>query len=459
MQVIYERCCGLDVHKKLVVACLCVREADGKLHKEIRSFSTMTADLLALADWLVAQGCEQVAMESTGIYWKPIFNLLESQLAVMVVNAAHMKAIPGRKTDVKDSEWICDLLAHGLLKPSFIPPQPQRQLRDLTRYRSQLVADRTQLINRLHKVLEDANLKLSAVASDVTGVSARAILNKLLEGESDVSVLAALARGKLQNKRAELERALTGRVAPHHRFLLIKQLAQLDFLDEQISEFDAEIESRLKSQEPSSSSPEPSISSGAGTEEETHYREASSQPPNEVAEGESGELPPLSYEKALELLDTIPGISRRIAEVFLAEVGLDMSRFASAAHLASWAKLCPGNYESAGKRKSGRTGQGSRWLKQALTEAAHGAMRTKDTFLSTQGRRFVVRLGKKKALVAVAHSILVIAYHLLSRQEVYADLGADYYNQRNQEAVKRRAVRKLESLGYQVSLQANQPAA
>jgi transposase len=388
-----------------------------------------------------------------------------------------MKAIPGKKTDVKDSEWICDLLAHGLLKPSFIPPPAQRQLRDLTRYRSQLVADRTQLINRLHKVLEDANLKLSAVASDVTGVSGRAILGRLLEGESDVSVLAGLARGKLMQKRTELERALTSRVAEHHRFLLIKQLAQLDFLDEQIEEFSAEIASRLGLEEPPSADNNTRPPELVDNEVNPQLAQASLsyQQQNEIdlelgstdglaqkqVEGDDTKAKPtpLSNNKAIALLDTIPGINQRIAEVLIAEIGLDMSRFPSAAHLASWAKLCPGNYESAGKRKSGRTGQGSRWLKQIMVEAAHGAMRTKETFVATQGRRFVVRLGKKKALIAMAHSLLVIVYHVLRKGTPYKELGSAYYDQRDSEAAKRRAVRKLEGLGYAVTLQAIEQAA
>jgi transposase len=405
MQVLNACCCGLDVHKKLVVACLMVTDADGKVHKEIRTFSTMTADLLALADWLTTNGCTHVAMEATGVYWKPIYNLLEGLFELLVVNAQHIKAVPGRKTDVRDAEWIAELLRHGLLHGSFIPDASQRELRDLTRHRTTSVQERARAVNRLQKVLEDANLKLAAVATDVMGVSARAMLAALLEGESDPAVLADLAQGKLRAKMPQLEQALAGTLKPHHRFLLTDLLAHIDYLDESIARVGDEIARRL----------EPAV-------------------------------------EDIALLDTIPGVNQRTAEILLAEIGHDLSRFPSAAHLASWAGMCPGNHESAGKRKSGKTRKGSPWLGQALIEAAHGAAHSKKTYLGAQYRRLVARLGKQKAIVAVAHSILVIAYHVLTRREPYRDLGPNYFHEQARQQIEDRLVRRLRRLGYEVDL-------
>jgi len=322
-----------------------------------------------------------------------------------VVNAQHLKAIPGRKTDVQDAEWIADLLQHGLLRGSFIPSPAQRELRELTRYRCTLVQERARTVNRLHKVLEAANIKLAVVASNVMGVSGRAMLDAILSGYSDPATLADLARGRLRAKRAQLEQALNGRVQPHHRFLLAEHLSHIDYLDEAIERVSTEIAQRLCSQE-------------------TH----------------------------LEHLDTIPGVSRQTAEVILAEIGTDLSRFGDAKHLASWAGMCPGNNESAGKRRSGKTRKGSRWLRQILTEAAHAAAKTKNTYLSSLFHRLVGRRGKKKALVAVGHAILVIAYHVISRNEPYRDLGANYFDERQRQKVERRLVRRLEKLGYTVQL-------
>jgi transposase len=405
METIHERCCGLDVHKKTVVACLLLSDPQGTVVQEVRTFGTMTADLLALADWLTAADCTHVAMESTGVYWKPVFNLLEGVLTVLVVNAQHLKAVPGRKTDVKDAVWIANLLRHGLLQGSFIPPQAQRELRDLTRHRTSLVQERARLVNRLQKVLEDANIKLAGVATDITGVSARAMLEALVAGEGDAQLMASLARGRLQAKRAELEQALEGRVRLHHRFMLTELLAHLDYLDQAIARFSTELEQRV-------------------------------QPMNE----------------AIEILDTLPGINRRIAEIMLAEIGHDLARFPSAEHLASWAGMCPGNNESAGKRKSGKTRKGSRWLRQALIEAAHGAARSKQTYFAAQFRRVAARRGKKRALVAVGHALLVAAYHMLKRKEPYRDLGANFFDERDRQAVERRTIRRLERLGYRVEL-------
>lgn len=412
MQIVHACCCGLDVHKKSVVACLMSFDAKGRRRKEVRTFGTMTQDLLALSDWLTAAGCTHVAMESTGVYWKPVFNLLEGLFELSVVNAQHIKRVPGRKTDVQDAEWIADLLQHGLLRGSFVPPTAQRQLRDLTRHRSTLVAERARTVNRLQKVLEDANIKLAAVASDITGVSARMMLQALLEGERDSTVLAQLARGRMRAKRDLLEQALCGRMQPHHAFMLTEHLSHLEYLDESIGRFTDEVNGRL----------------------------------SDAAE-------------QIMLLDTIPGLSRRAAEVILAEIGTDMSRFPSAKHLASWAGICPGNYESAGKRKSGKTRKGSRWLRQLLLEAAHGAAHTKQTYLGALYRRLAARRGTKKALVAVGHAILVIAYHVLTRREPYQDLGANYFDERDRQAVERRLVRRLEQLGYEVKLKPAEAAA
>jgi transposase len=424
----------------------------------------MTSDLLKLLDWLLAAGCEHLAMESTGVYWKPIFNLFEGEMAMSVVNAQHIKAVPGRKTDVKDSEWLADLLQHGLLKPSFIPPTHQRELRELTRYRSCLVADRAQLINRLHKVLEDTNLKLGSVVSDLAGASARAMLQAIVKGEEDPTKLAALARRRLKSKQTELEQALQGRVRAHHRFMLKSMLTQLTFLEEQIEYFNQEIERRLGLGEP-----DPQTRANLSTQEVT----APTVPSNNVVEIDQLEnctdnpqshLPTTKTEletvaklldppQAVSLLDSIPGISQRLAEIILAEIGLDMSRFPSAAHLASWAGLCPGHNESAGKRYSGRTTKGSRWLRQGLVEGAQGAMNTRDTYLQAQGRRLTKRIGKKRAVIAVAHSLIVIIYHVLKKKVAYSDLGTDYFSRQDEDRTRRRALRQLQNLGYTVELQ------
>jgi transposase len=427
MDVVYRCCCGLDVHKKMLVACLLWIDEDGQRRKEIRVFTTMTHELLALVDWLAAADCTQVAMESTGVYWKPIFALLEGQCEVLLANAQHLKAVPGHKTDIKDAEWIADLLQHGLLRPSFIPPLAQRQLRELTRYRSTLVAERARLVNRLHKLLEDTNLKLTAVVTDVTGVSARAMLTALLAGETNPATVADLARGKLRKKQAQLTQALEGHLQAHHRFLLTIHLAHLDSLDEYIAACDGEIISALRLEADSAAQ--------AGT-----------------AVSDPGVSPP-SYLEAVQLLDTIPGVNQRLAEIILAEIGPDMRRFPSARHLASWVGICPGNHQSAGKQLSGKTRQGDRWLRQALIEAAHGAMRTKQTYLSAQGHRLGQRRGQRRAVVAVGHSILIIAYHLLSRKQPYQDLGSNYFDERDRTLVARQSIRRLEQLGYKVTVE------
>lgn len=406
MEVVYACCCGLDVHKKTVVACVLMLPPTGVLQKEVRTFSTMTQDLLALADWLTDCGVTHVAMESTGVYWKPVYNLLEGLFELLVVNAQHVKAVPGRKTDVRDAEWIADLLRHGLLRPSFVPSAPQRVLRDLTRYRTTVVQDRARLANRLQKVLEDANIKLAGVASNVLGVSARAMLAAMLTGETDPDILADLARGRLRDKRTQLVQALHGNLKPHHRFLIAEYLGQLDALEDAVTRVNDEIATALQDEE-----------------------------------------------DAIVRLDTIPGVSRRTAEIILAEIGPDMSRFPSAKHLASWAGMCPGNHTSGGKHLHGTTRKGSPWLRQALVEAAHGAVRSKNTYLGAQYQRLIARRGKQRALLAVGHSILVIVYYLLTRQTTYEELGATYFDERERQLVERRLVRRLEGLGYHVSLQ------
>ena len=401
MEVVYERCCGLDVHKKSVVACVITPQGP-----QIRRFGTMTRDLLMLADWLSQQEVTHVAMESTGVYWKPVFNLLEDDFELIVANAHHIKVVPGCKTDVKDAEWIADLLRHGLIRGSFIPDRTQRELRELLRYRRRLIQQRAQVVNRVHKVLEGANIKLSSVATNVVGASGRAMLEAMIQGENDPEALATLARGKLRDKRPVLQEALRGLMGSHQRMMLQSQLRHLDFLDQEIAQLDEEVDTRTT-----------------------------------------------PFNEAVQQLDRIPGIGPRAAEQVLGEIGLDMSRFPTAYHLSSWAKLCPGNYESAGKRKSGRAGKGNPWLTSALIEAAWSAARTKDTYLSAQYRRIAPRRGSKRAIKAVAHSIIVSIYHMLKEGTPYRELGGNYFDNRNRQSTVQRSVRRIERLGYRVTLQ------
>jgi len=407
MDVVYERCAGLDVHKKTVTACRIYPDAQGHKTKDIRTFTTMTQDLLKLADWLAQAGCTHAGMESTGDYWKPVFNILEAGFKVLLINAQHIKNVPGRKTDVGDAEWIADLLQHGLLRASFIPPQAQRDLRDLTRYRMNLVQERSMVVQWLQKVLESANIKLAAVATDVLGVSGRAMLQALVEGSPDAAAMADLAKGRMREKRAALEQALTGRVRPHHRVLIADHLIHIDFLDERIDFITQQITKHI----------------------DEHF-------PND--------------EEALRLLDTIPGVGRNTAEMLLAEIGPDMSRFPSANRLASWAGLAPGNNESAGKKRSARTRRGNRNLRTGLLQAAHAAVRKGKSYLAAQYHRLATRRGKKKAAVAVAHSILVSAYYILSRREPYHDLGPAYFDELKREATVRRLTQRIQNLGYLV---------
>ncbi|MCR4398265.1 MAG: IS110 family transposase [Firmicutes bacterium] len=401
MEVLYQRCCGLDVHKKAVTACLVTRG-----EKEKRIFGTTTDALLELADWLAASGCTHVAMESTGVYWKPIYNLLESTgMEVLVVNAQHIKAVPGRKTDVKDAEWIADLPRHGLLRGSFIPDRPQRELLELVRYRRSLIQERSREINRVQKVLEGANIKLGSVATNVLGVSGRAMLEALVRGEEDPSALAALARARLKKKEGELKRALRGMLGAHQRMLLATQLRHIDFHDQEIARLDVEIAERMR-----------------------------------------------PFEGDLKRVGTLPGVGRRTSEEIVAVTRTDMSRFPSAHHLASWAKMCPGNEESAGKRRSGRTGRGNPLLRGALAEAAWAASYTKNTYLSAYYHRLASRRGRKRAVVALGHTILRIIYHILKDKTTYQDLRPDYFDRKNKEATVRRTLRRLEALGYSVEI-------
>ena len=399
MEPILDRCCGLDVHKKSVVAWVITPEG-----QETRRFGTTTGKLLVLTDWLKEQGVTHVAMESTGVYWKPVYNLLEEEFQVMVVNAAHIKAVPGRKTDVKDAQWIAELLQHGLLRPSFIPARPQRELRELTRYRRSLVQERSRVANRIQKLLEGANIKLSSVATDVLGVSGRAMLEALAAGETDPKALADLAQGRLREKLGQLEEALRGQVQDHQRFMLASHLRHLGNLDSEIERLDEEVARRLG-----------------------------------------------PFEEIVAAVDTIPGVGRRTAEVIMAEVGTEVSRFPTSGHLASWAGVCPGNNQSGDHRKHAPTKKGNHWLKSGLVEAAKAAARTK-TYLGARYHRLARRIGANRAAMAVAHTIAVILHHVIRTGRPFDDLGHGYFDERDRQAITRRAVRQLERLGHKVSL-------
>jgi transposase len=436
MDVLYTHCAGLDVHKKSVVACCFTPGADGVPQRQIRTFSTMTQDLLCLADWLGSRGITHVAVEATGEFWKPVYTILEASVTILVVNADHVKNVPGRKTDVKDAEWIAELLRHGLLRPSFIPPLPQRDVRDLTRQRTNLVQDRATVVNRLQKVLEWANLKLSSVATDVTGVSARAMLEGIIHGEADPAVLAELAKGRMRTKRAELAQALMGRVRDHHRYLLAQHLMHLDFLDEQISDLEQQI-ATLIALEPPQHGPLP----------------AEAEAPPAPAAGDNGTGTSLRWADAIVLLDTITGVGQTAAEQIVGEIGTDMGRFASAGHLASWAKVCPGNHESAGKRRSGKTGPGNRWLRSVLIQAAWAAVKVKDSHLARVYQRLVGRRGVKRAIVAVAHRILVAAYYVLRNHVPYREPGTPSCDAARTAKRLNRLLASIEQLGYHARLE------
>jgi transposase len=406
MQVLYPNSAGLDVHKKSVVAAhITGQDQAGNEVYETQTFGTMTCDLLALGDWLSERGITHVAMESTGEYWKPVYNLLEDLFTLVVVNAHHVKHVPGRKTDVKDAEWLAKLMTFGLLSASFIPPVGQRELREMTRARTSMVRERTNLVNRLQKTLESANIKLSSVVTDIQGVSARAMLSALVAGQTDPSEIAGLARGSLRDKKADLERALEGRFQATHQFIVNELLTQIQGLDQSIARFDAEIE-RLCA----------------------------------------------PFEAAIAHADTVPGIGKTAARAILSEIGTDLSHFPTAGHLAVWAGVAPGNHQSAGKTLSRRTREGNRHLKRILVEAAHAAVKCKDTYLWAQYQRLVGRRGKKRAIMAVAHSLLVILYHMIKRDEDYKDLGGNYFDVRTPAKAAQNLVSRLQQLGYEVQL-------
>jgi transposase len=409
MQVLYPRCCGLDVHKATIAACVLVADGHTK-QKHLLRCKTMTHDLLALAEWLAGFGVTHVAMESTGVYWKPLWNVLEGRFELLLINAQHFKAVPGRKTDMKDCEWLADLLQHGLIRGSFVPPTATRDLRDLNRNRTILVQQRAAISNRIEKLLEDANIKLAAVASHVLGQSGRAMLHAISAGEADVDTLAGMARAKLRNKIPELRVALNGMIRDHHRFVLKQWLLELEAVEKRIASFELEIEQRTE-----------------------------------------------PFQEVVDRLMSIPGVDRITACALIAEIGTKMSQFPTAQHLASWAGICPGNHESAGKRLSGTIRKGNPWVRRILCQAAWAASHTKDTYLSAQYRRLAARRGKKRAIIAVGHTILVIAYYLIARGERYRELGGGYFDQIHSEGLKRHLVKRLEGLGHKVTLESPIP--
>jgi transposase len=412
MDIVCPKVAGLDVHQKSIVCAVRCQQASGKLFAEVRSFGTMTRDLRTLADFLEALGVTHVAMEATGVLWKPVWNVLEGRFTLLLANPRHLKKVPGRKTDVSDAAWIAQLLQHGLLRGSFVPPRPLRELRDLTRHRAQLAGEHTRVVNRIHKLLEDANIKLGVVASDVLGKSGRAMLRGLLSGADDVEQLAELALGRLRGKIPQLKLALEGHCTEHHRYLLGRLLSHISYLDHQSEQLSDRIACRLDE-----------LLSAADRER----------------------------------LDRIPGLNRTGIENIVAEIGTDMEVFPDAHHLASWCGICPGNEESAGRRLRSRTRKGNRWLRRSLAEAAWAASHVKDSYLRAQYRRLAGRRGKKRALLAVGHSLLVIVYHVLKHKVEYHDLGSDYFDRLEPERLRRYLVRRLQGLGYEVSLTPIQP--
>ncbi|MGC9200297.1 MAG: IS110 family transposase [Acidobacteriaceae bacterium] len=412
MQVVYARCAGLDVHQKTVSACVQVCEPDGKKRKQVRVFASFTGDLLRLADWLREQGVTHVAMEATGVYWRPVWAVLEGQFEQLLVNPQHIKAVPGRKTDTKDCEWIADLLQHGLLKGSFVPPTPIQDLRDLTRYRVELRQSQSRVANRIQKLLEQANLKLSSVASNALGVSGRQMLEAIIAGEDKPEQLAQLARGKLKNKIPQLVQAMEGRVRAHHRFLLAEFLEEWDWFEQRIERVETEINKQIG-----------------------------------------------PFAQAVALWRTMPGIDHVTACSLVAEIGVHMNPFPTAQHLASWAAICPGNHESAGKRKSGKTRDGNKWLRRTLCQAAWAVSRKKNCYLSSQFKRIAARRGPKRALMAVAHSMLVIGYHMLKTGQGYRELGGNYLEQINKNQLQRYFTKRLQKLGFKVSVESALEAA
>jgi transposase len=406
MEVFIKSCCGLDVHKKTVVACIRIADESGKVKKEVRTFGTMTKDIQELDQWLKENGVTHIAMESTGVYWKPIWNILEGHYELLLVNAQHIKQVPGRKTDVKDCEWIANLLQYGLLKASFVPETFIRELRDLTRHKARLAQLKVSIGNRIQKVLEDANIKLASVASDILGVSCLNMLKAIISGSENPEELAELAKRKLRNKIPELKLALFGRITEHHKFMLSTLVSELEHIESTIEQVSQRIIEKMA-----------------------------------------------PYEKEILLLMEIPGIDRINAENILVEIGFNMSQFPSADCLASWAGMCPGNNESAGKKKSGKTTKGNKWLRRALSQSAWGASHTKDTYLSEKYRRLASRRGRNRAVVAVGHKLLIIIYYMLKEKVHFKDLGAEHFAKLNPERQKRYYVNRLENLGYNVNLE------
>ncbi len=405
MDIIYECCAGLDLHLKSIQAHVRRRDADGRVKSVAKSFGTTTSQILALGDWLAEQGVEKVAMEATGVYWKPVWNLLEDRHTLMLVNAHHFRNVPGRKTDASDAAWLAQLLQCGLLRDSFVPERGQRELRDLTRQRTALVDDKNRVVNRIQKTLEDANIKLSSVASDVMGKSGRDMIRALIKGEEDPVALADLARARLREKIPQLREALRGGTREHHRFMLTQLMAQVDMLEAQIAAFEARIESLT-------------------TKDNDHF----------------------------ERLREIPGVQDRSARLIISEIGTDMSRFPSADHLCSWAGVCPGNNESGGKRRSGRTRSGNRWLRRVLVQCAWAASRVKGSYFSAQHRRIARRRGMKRATMAVGRSLLTVIYHMLKTGSEYKELGAGFFDQLKPDRAVKSIVKRLESLGFNVQL-------
>ena len=399
MEVVYRCCCGIDVHKKVIVACL----VNGG-EQELREFGTTTSEIKSLANWLTESGCEMIAMESTGVFWKPLYNLFElMDLNAMVVNAAHMKALPGRKTDVKDAEWIADLLRHGLLKASYIPSREQRELREITRYRKSLTEERCREVNRLQKILEGANIKLDSVVKDITGKSARKLLQRIIDDDiPDSEEVSKLVHGRMRPKLDQIVASIEGITTPLQRKLLAQIIDHIDDLNRRIGELDKLVQEYMT-----------------------------------------------EYEAAIEAIDEIPGIARRSAEVILAEIGLDMGRFPSAAHLCSWAGVCPGNYQSAGRRKHGKTTKGNSALKTILTQCAKSARTAKNSYFSAQYQRIAARRGKNRATLAVAHSILIAIYHILKNKTAFQDLGSDYYDSFNRDRKINSYLKRLKALGWE----------
>jgi transposase len=411
MERIVERPGALDVHRASVTACVRVGDEGGPI-EHVAEFQTTIQGLLALRDWLETLAVKRVAMEATGVYWRPVWAVLEDRFELMLVNARHVKQVPGRKTDVKDAQWLCQLLEAGLLRASLVPPKPIRTLRNLTRYRKTQINDRQREAARLHKILEDTGIKLGCVASDIMGKSGRAMLDALVSGTTDPVVLAELARGQLRKKIPALQEALEGRFDSEHALIVGQILAHIDFLDEAIERLSDAIEQQIA-----------------------------------------------PFARQRDLLMTIPGVKRRAAEVLIAEIGVDMNAFPTAKHLASWAGMCPGNDESAGKRRSGKTRKGSKWLRATLTEAALAATRTKNSYLAAQYQRLRGRRGHSKAVTAVGHSILTAAWHMLQTGELYRDLGGDYYTRQHPDRLTKRLIRQLEALGHHVTLEPLDPAA